>query len=112
MESTVITADASATHLLKSETCNAAAKAASSACIALTKADVVPRDSASHIHALINKACVAYMTDLDAILVDSTSPDGARELMEYIGSQLTFVHHNDWANAMPSQCRRSRTRIL
>lgn len=84
----IVTADATATHLLKPETCNMAAKAAATLCIALTKADVVPRDySSSHIQALINKARVAYMTNLDAILVDSTSMDGTCELIEYIGCQ-------------------------
>ena len=83
----VVTVNATATHLLKAETCNAAAKAAPTLCIALTKADVVPRDySSPHIQALINTARVAYMTNLDALLVDTTSMDGTRKLMEHIGN--------------------------
>ena len=83
----VVTADANATHLLKSETCNAAAKAAPTLYIALTKADVVPRDcDSSHRQTLINKERVTYMTNWDAILVDTTSMNGTRELMDHIGS--------------------------
>ena len=87
-----MTVDVSATHLLKRGLVESASKSAALTCIALTKADVVPRDcDNSHRQMLIDSARLSFVTNLDVIMVNSTSAD---ELVEYLGNVDVFVRNS------------------